>query len=209
MPAGGFKTFTAGSVLTASDVNAYLMQGVLVFTNEAARDAAITAPQEGMVAYLTSPSVPAATGGTTALPTGVRTIYNGTNWVCVTPVGAYTSNQGTTTSATFTATLGSGGTNPSVTLVTGTSARVSIAAVQYVSASANSYMGVAVSGAGTVAATSSPATFNNSTIAVTLARTFIFTGLTAGTNTFTLQYRCDGANTGFFQDRGITVEGIA
>ena len=40
MAAGlGFKTFTTGEVLTAADVNGYLMQGVLVFASTAARDA--------------------------------------------------------------------------------------------------------------------------------------------------------------------------
>lgn len=51
MAAGqGFKTFTTGSVLSAADVNGYLMQGVLVFASTAARDAAITSPQQGQVA---------------------------------------------------------------------------------------------------------------------------------------------------------------
>jgi hypothetical protein len=52
MAAGlGFKTFTTGEVLTAADTNGYLMQGVLVFASAAARDAAITSPQEGQFAY--------------------------------------------------------------------------------------------------------------------------------------------------------------
>jgi hypothetical protein len=52
MAAGlGFKTFTTGEVLTAADVNGYLMQGVLVFATEAARNSAITAPQEGQFAF--------------------------------------------------------------------------------------------------------------------------------------------------------------
>jgi hypothetical protein len=52
MAAGlGFKTFNTGDVLTASEVNGYLMQGILVFANTAARDAAITSPQEGQFAY--------------------------------------------------------------------------------------------------------------------------------------------------------------
>jgi hypothetical protein len=52
MAAGlGFKTFTTGEVLTAADTNGYLMQGVLVFADAAARDAAITSPQEGQFAY--------------------------------------------------------------------------------------------------------------------------------------------------------------
>jgi hypothetical protein len=52
MAAGlGFKTFTTGEVLSASDVNGYLMQGVLVFASAAARNAAITSPQEGQFAF--------------------------------------------------------------------------------------------------------------------------------------------------------------
>lgn len=53
MAAGlGFKTFNTGDVLSAADVNGYLMQGVLVFANAAARDAAVTSPQEGQCCYL-------------------------------------------------------------------------------------------------------------------------------------------------------------
>lgn len=52
MAAGlGFKTFTTGEVLTAGDVNGYLMQGINVFANATARDAAITSPQEGQFAF--------------------------------------------------------------------------------------------------------------------------------------------------------------
>ena len=52
MAAGlGFKTFTTGEVLTAGDVNGYLMQGINVFATTTARNAAITAPQEGQFAF--------------------------------------------------------------------------------------------------------------------------------------------------------------
>ena len=52
MAAGlGFKTFTTGEVLTSGDVNGYLMQGVLVFATAAARNSAITSPQEGQFAF--------------------------------------------------------------------------------------------------------------------------------------------------------------
>ena len=51
----GFTTFTAGNVLTASEVNNYLMeQSVMVFATTAARDSAITAPEAGMTAYINS-----------------------------------------------------------------------------------------------------------------------------------------------------------
>jgi hypothetical protein len=67
MAAGlGFKTFTTGEVLTAADTNGYLMQGILVFASAAARDAAITSPQEGQYAYLKD--------------TNVTTYYTGSAW---------------------------------------------------------------------------------------------------------------------------------
>jgi hypothetical protein len=53
MAAGsGFKTFATGDVLTAADTNGYLMQGVWVFADAAARTAAVTSPQEGNMSYL-------------------------------------------------------------------------------------------------------------------------------------------------------------
>jgi hypothetical protein len=52
MAAGqGFKTFVTGEVLTAGDVNGYLMQGINVFANATARDAAILIPAEGQFAF--------------------------------------------------------------------------------------------------------------------------------------------------------------
>ena len=52
MAAGlGFKDFATGEVLTAADVDGYLMQGIWVFASTAARDAAVTAPAEGNFAF--------------------------------------------------------------------------------------------------------------------------------------------------------------
>jgi hypothetical protein len=52
MAAGlGYKEFAVGEVLSAANVNGYLMQGVLVFADATARDAAITSPQEGQFAF--------------------------------------------------------------------------------------------------------------------------------------------------------------
>jgi hypothetical protein len=48
-----YKVFTNGSPLPASDLNTYLMnQSVMVFADSTARDAALTAPTEGMCVYL-------------------------------------------------------------------------------------------------------------------------------------------------------------
>lgn len=51
---GGFHLFSAGAVLTASDVDQYLMkQTVMPFASTTARDAALTSPTEGMVCVIT------------------------------------------------------------------------------------------------------------------------------------------------------------
>ena len=53
MPGSGFKTFNTGDILTAADVNGYLMkQAVMYFATATARSTALTAPEEGMVTYL-------------------------------------------------------------------------------------------------------------------------------------------------------------
>lgn len=68
MAAGlGFKTFNTGDVLSAADTNGYLMQGIWVFANAAARDAAVTSPQEGNACYLKD--------------IDVIQVYSGTAWV--------------------------------------------------------------------------------------------------------------------------------
>jgi hypothetical protein len=49
----GVKTFTAGAVLTAEEVNTYLQAQVIpVFANEAAAGSAIASPQEGQFRFL-------------------------------------------------------------------------------------------------------------------------------------------------------------
>jgi hypothetical protein len=49
----GRKVFAPATVLTAGDVNSFLMdQSVMVFADSAARDTAIPTPTEGMLTYL-------------------------------------------------------------------------------------------------------------------------------------------------------------
>jgi len=53
MAGAGFRTFAAGEVLSASNVNTYLMQQTVTnFAGTAARSSAITSPSEGQFAYL-------------------------------------------------------------------------------------------------------------------------------------------------------------
>ena len=92
MAAGlGFKDFTAGEVLTAADVDGYLMQGVWVFASAAARDAAVTSPQEGNFAYLKD--------------TNVTTYYTGSAWANLDTTGM--TNPMTTTGDTIYSSSGS------------------------------------------------------------------------------------------------------
>jgi hypothetical protein len=78
MAGSGKKTFTAGDVLTASDVNNYLMdQTVMVFGGTAARASAIPTPSEGMFAVTTD--------------NDELDYYDGTNWVPALPVGSWQS----------------------------------------------------------------------------------------------------------------------
>ena len=65
--ANGFKVFSVGEVLTAADVNDYLMeQSISIFANSTARDAQITSPIEGMFCYLAD--------------TNVLQFYSGSSW---------------------------------------------------------------------------------------------------------------------------------
>lgn len=49
----GFKVWTTGDLVNASDFNNYVQeQVVMVFDDSTARDSAVTSPEEGMFAYL-------------------------------------------------------------------------------------------------------------------------------------------------------------
>ena len=63
MSGAGRKTFTAGEVLTAADVNSYFMdQAVMNFAGTAARASAIPSPTEGMVTHIGGGTVEVYTG---------------------------------------------------------------------------------------------------------------------------------------------------
>lgn len=183
-----------------------------VFATEAARDAAITSPYEGQRAYITGSTVAAATGGTTAVPSGIQTIYNGSAWVCVTPVGAWTPASGTTTSTWTTTLSGSPGTNVSVTAVTGTTAFLTFGALVSNTTSATNEVGPSVSGATTLSVDSGAFSGIKTQISGVgfdqHAMALVVSGLTAGTNTFTLNYQTNGGTATFYR-RYITVQGVA
>jgi hypothetical protein len=77
------KTFVTGTVLTASDVNTFLMnQSVMVFASAAARNTAITSPTEGMIAYLSD--------------SNALTLYDGAAWVGAVNTGSLNGYTGVT-----------------------------------------------------------------------------------------------------------------
>ena len=83
----GRKVFTAGDVLTASDVQNYLMdQTVMVFAGTAARSSAIATPTEGMLATRTD--------------LDQIDYYNGSAWVSALPLSAWTTYTPTVSSTT-------------------------------------------------------------------------------------------------------------
>jgi hypothetical protein len=95
MPGLGRKVFTAGEVLTAANVQNYLMdQAVMVFASSAARASAIGTPSAGMVSYLSD--------------TSALQVY-GTAWADVSQTittlpGSAVAFGGTTVTSAFTAT---------------------------------------------------------------------------------------------------------
>jgi hypothetical protein len=111
MAAGlGFKDFVTGEVLTAADVDGYLMQGIWVFDDAAARDAAVTSPEEGNFAFLKD--------------TNTTTYYTGSVWTNLDTTGMV--NPMTTTGDTIysssgstPARLGIGGTGDVLTVAGG------------------------------------------------------------------------------------------
>lgn len=210
---------SVGDAVTAADQNiivndvlqfAPFVQGV--FTTEAVRNAAITSPTEGMHAYLTASTETTAAGTNTAIPSGIQTIYDGSGWVTVTDVGAWSTGTGTRANITMGAST-SGGTDPAVTLRTGTTALVSFCAyMQCSSAGATVQPGIAVSGATTIASNTEPmytVVYTGSPYVYYIVNfNKIVTGLTAGINTFTQQYSST-SGTSYWYARELHVKGIA
>lgn len=119
----------------------------------------------------------------------------GTDYIVPTSLSAATVSSDETTASTAYADLATAG--PSVTITTtGTTAIVWLSALEYKTSVGNTaYLSVAVSGATTVAANDTNAVAGGSYLSTTyvpLSRVLILTGLTPGSNTFTLKYRVDG-----------------
>jgi hypothetical protein len=88
MAGAGYRTFASGEVLTANNVQTYLMdQAVQVYAGTAARASAVPSPSTGMVAYSTA--------------TGLQ-VFNGSAW---TSVGGATYGAATGGASTASATI--------------------------------------------------------------------------------------------------------
>lgn len=169
-------TAVANTVFTAAQFNTHVRDNL----NE-------TAPAKATVA------------GTLFVSDGVNSIAERV------PSTAGVTTSESTTSAAYTDVATPG---PAVTVTTGTRAIVAVTSiVQNSSASQNSYASYAVSGASSIAATDDRAVIiTAAAINQTLrgAAVYMETGLTAGSNTFTMKYRVTGG-TGSFQNRRIVV----
>lgn len=122
MAGSGRKVFSAGSVLSAADVQNYLQdQSIMVFAGTAARGSAIATPTEGMVVYLKDVDQ-------------VQT-YNGSGWI----PQAYAQAVGTA-NATTGVLAADGAISVAVTFPTG---RFSVAPIVQAWCSNNRYMAFA------------------------------------------------------------------
>jgi len=96
MAGAGYRSFAVGEKLTASNVNTYLMQqSVMTFASTTARDAAITAPSEGMFTYSTADDEFYVYSGSAWIPFDI-------GWVAWTPTFTnFTQGSGATSSCYY------------------------------------------------------------------------------------------------------------
>ena len=190
--------FVAGEVLTAAEMT-QVNTGIPVFATTTTRDAAFGGTGEKVLAE-----------GQFAFTEDTNTtwVYTGAVWSPVS--GQFATAQTNSTQSTASTTYVDLATVTSVTVTTGTSALcVWHAGANNASSNAGLYVSVAVSGATTVAATDDITNYTQTPssslgIYFPISSGHIFTGLTAGSNTFTLKYRTN-TGTAFFGSRGIQV----
>ena len=187
--ANGFKVFSVGEVLTAADVNDYLMeQSIGIFSNSTARDAQITSPIEGQFCYLAD--------------SNVLQLYNGSSW-------ANFIGEGDITGVTAGTNLSGGGASGAVTLNLAIDSAVAFADQTASAIVLKDYAetDVAVTSATTLAIDLA----NGNTGTVTLGHNVTdidFTNVpTNGISTFTLQVTQDGTGSRTMAINQVTVNG--
>lgn len=182
-----YQTVAPGQTITSAWGNNVRDGLINSFASLAARTSQVSSPVEGMVSYLND--------------VNSLQLHNGSQWVPTIPASANVDTSQTTTSTTY-ADLATGG--PTVTVVTGTSAIVWIGGLANNSGANNSFIGVAVSGATTIAAADLQAydVFGANNVCSSFC--YKISGLTPGSNTFTAKYRVSGG-TGTYQSRNLTV----
>jgi hypothetical protein len=140
--------------------------------------------------------------------TSLELVYNGSAWVCITPQSSSDTTTRTSSTTSYTTLTGA----PAVTVSTGTKALITVTAELASSVAGYTRAGVVVSGASTIAAAaikSATSYFNASTVGnnITVSYTYMETGLTAGSNTFTMQIAAAGATLSVI-NKSLTVVGI-
>jgi hypothetical protein len=200
----GARLFPAFSKLTAAQVNGYLMdQSIMRFASAAVRDAAfggVGEPTlaEGMTCYLDD--------------LNALLVYNGSNWIQITPTAAAVQITSETFTGTNYTTNQPATAGPAISIVTGTTALITVGSAFTVNAGVQGFQSVAVTGATTQAASDAYALIvGNMSTTVNFvqgySKTLFITGLTAGLNTFTCQYRVT-AGTGTIAQRYISGTGL-
>ena len=196
--ASGYAGLDSGSKLSASQLpnpSSSTLGGIQSFA--ALSNKWINAISTSGVPSATQPAASDLSNGTT----GSGAVVLAT--AIPTPSGATVATSEATSSTTYTDLTTSG---PAVTVtVSSTKALVTVTTrLSGGNGGATCFMGFAVSGSTTVAAADEQTVMSTGTSAIQESATYLVTGLTAGSNTFTAKYKA-GSNTCTFLNRNIIV----
>lgn len=203
---GTDRNYSAGAttrvyIIVASEIQNRLVEGILVHADQ---DGTLKAGAVDVAAVLASNVVTTAK----ILDGNVTTakIFDGAvtpSKLDLDPATTSVATSQTTTSTSYTD-LATAGPAATVTIGANGLALVIITGKLFNSGVNDTFMGYAVSGANTVAATDTTAQVVNSTPGQRNSTMSLLTGLTPGSTTFTAKYRV-AAGTGTFSDRNIIV----
>jgi hypothetical protein len=190
--------FTAGQVLTAAEMT-QINTGIPVFATTTTRDAAFGGAGEKVLAQGQFAFIEA---------TDSLLVYNGSAWVAAGAVSAVDVNRVTTGQATTSTTYTGLTTAQTITMTTGTKALVLLSYNSNQERDIFTYASVAVSGATTIAASdANSANFQQVGVGgyTGTASTAIPLTLTAGSNTFTMQFKNSSSASVTYSYRAMTV----